>query len=138
MGSPLLVDLAGGGEQRGVVPAQGVVDVAAPDEVGILLRLERVDRLRQRRLVLRLRAEAPAFEQQDLDRAVDVLGLRAEIALEVADILTAIRRCAKPCYFAVRENERVFYWWRGPAPRDGVRLEKDQLRLRSYAAPALD
>ena len=42
--------------------------------------------------------------------------------------------------FAVQENEQVFYWWRGPAPRDGVRLEKGQqpIRLRPFAAQALD
>jgi hypothetical protein len=24
--------------------------------------------------------------------------------------------------FAIPRGERVYYWWRGPAPRDGVRL----------------
>lgn len=24
--------------------------------------------------------------------------------------------------FAIKQGERVYYWWRGPAPRDGVRL----------------
>lgn len=24
--------------------------------------------------------------------------------------------------FAIPQAERVYYWWRGPAPRDGVRL----------------
>lgn len=24
--------------------------------------------------------------------------------------------------FAIRHGERVYYWWRGPAPREGVRL----------------
>ena len=40
--------------------------------------------------------------------------------------------------FAVRESEKVFYWWRGPAPREGVRLEKGQLRLRPYSAEPLE
>lgn len=40
--------------------------------------------------------------------------------------------------FAVRESEKVFYWWRGPAPREGVRLEKGQLRLRAYPSEALE
>ena len=34
--------------------------------------------------------------------------------------------------FAVRDTEKVFYWWRGPAPRDGVRLEQDHIHLRPY------
>lgn len=24
--------------------------------------------------------------------------------------------------FSIPRDERVYYWWRGPAPRDGVRL----------------
>jgi len=24
--------------------------------------------------------------------------------------------------FSLQRNERVYYWWRGPSPRDGVRL----------------
>ncbi len=24
--------------------------------------------------------------------------------------------------FSLKESERVYYWWRGPAPRSGVRL----------------
>lgn len=24
--------------------------------------------------------------------------------------------------FTISSDERVYYWWRGPAPRDGVRL----------------
>lgn len=40
--------------------------------------------------------------------------------------------------FAVQQNEQVFYWWRGPAPREGVRLERGQLRLRPYPAGAME
>lgn len=36
--------------------------------------------------------------------------------------------------FAVGESEKVFYWWRGPEPRDGVRLEKHRPRLRAVRA----
>jgi hypothetical protein len=63
------------GEHLGVVGAQRVVDVAAPDEVRVLGGLQRIDRLRQRRFVLRRSAEAPALEQQHLERALDPLRL---------------------------------------------------------------
>lgn len=36
--------------------------------------------------------------------------------------------------FAVRESEQVFYWWRGPTPRDGVHLERGQIRLTPFTA----
>lgn len=28
--------------------------------------------------------------------------------------------------FSLRQSERVYYWWRGPEPRKGVRLVADQ------------
>lgn len=40
--------------------------------------------------------------------------------------------------FAVGENEQVYYWWRGPAPSNGVRLVDGSLRLRSYPMDALE
>jgi hypothetical protein len=30
--------------------------------------------------------------------------------------------------FHIPEDERVYYWWRGPSPRDGVRLMPRRLR----------
>lgn len=30
--------------------------------------------------------------------------------------------------FSIPKGERVYYWWRGPAPRDGVRLTSDSRR----------
>ena len=30
--------------------------------------------------------------------------------------------------FSVDEGERVYYWWRGPRPRTGVRLVADERR----------
>lgn len=35
--------------------------------------------------------------------------------------------------FAVREDEQVFYWWRGPEPDAGVRLERRRHRRRQRA-----
>jgi hypothetical protein len=37
--------------------------------------------------------------------------------------------------FAIPSGERVYYWWRGPAPRDGVRLVSET-RLRE--APLIE
>ncbi len=31
--------------------------------------------------------------------------------------------------FALKKSERVYYWWRGPEPRKGVRLVNDQLAV---------
>ncbi len=30
--------------------------------------------------------------------------------------------------FSLRESERVYYWWRGPEPRPGVRLTPTRYR----------
>ena len=40
--------------------------------------------------------------------------------------------------FAVRDTEKVFYWWRGPSPREGIRLEEDELHLRPYRMERLE
>jgi hypothetical protein len=36
------------------------------------------------------------------------------------DIIVGVEGGAK--HFHLADDERVYYWWRGPAPRDGVRL----------------
>ena len=33
--------------------------------------------------------------------------------------------------FALDRSERVYYWWRGPSPRSGVRLTGDSSRDRA-------
>lgn len=35
--------------------------------------------------------------------------------------------------FALKRPERVYYWWRGPAPRTGVRLVPDKSRTMDKA-----
>lgn len=30
--------------------------------------------------------------------------------------------------FTIDRNERVYYWWRGPSPRTGVRLRNERQR----------
>lgn len=30
--------------------------------------------------------------------------------------------------FSIEDSERVYYWWRGPAPREGVRLAPAPIR----------
>lgn len=33
--------------------------------------------------------------------------------------------------FALQDSERVYYWWRGPQPRKGVRLSGQPVRQES-------
>ena len=41
--------------------------------------------------------------------------------------------------FALERDERVYYWWRGPRPRKGVRLiPKKTVRPRTSASPPSD
>lgn len=42
------------------------------------------------------------------------------------DIVVGISGGART--FSLEESERVYYWWRGPRPRPGVRLESQEGR----------
>jgi len=37
--------------------------------------------------------------------------------------------------FSIPDSERVYYWWRGPAPREGVRLMSE---ARSETPPLVE
>lgn len=38
--------------------------------------------------------------------------------------------------FALNQSERVYYWWRGPQPRPGVRLDGEPTRVRKPRSQA--
>jgi hypothetical protein len=38
--------------------------------------------------------------------------------------------------FTVEDHERVYYWWRGPVPREGVRLTDGERGARKKLAAA--
>lgn len=40
--------------------------------------------------------------------------------------------------FSVRDDEQVFYWWRGPEPDTRVSLERQRLRPRVPARSAVE
>ena len=68
------------GEQVGVVGGESIIDCAAPGAVRVLFCLQCIDRLIQFVLFLRACADAPAFEEHDVDGRIDGLPFRLRLA----------------------------------------------------------
>ena len=63
-----------------------------------------------------------------VDSGAGPAGIRRPMGGDVAvGVEGGVRR------FAVEKDERVFYWWRGPAQRNGVRLVHDTARAEPVA-----
>ncbi len=60
---------------------------------------------------------APGRYQLDVDRGQGPAGIRRP---DGRDVVVGVNGGTRS--FALERSERVYYWWRGPRPRPGVRL----------------
>ncbi len=74
---------------------------------------------------------APGRYQLVVDSGQGPAGVRRT---DGQDIIVGVEGGARN--FQINGGERVYYWWRGPAPRDGVRLVADSRRATRELAEA--